>query len=82
LLETEGNQRRATGMNQSLTSPYLERIRREKAAAETEAGTIHISDTEKLIPIGRNAYAHVTLPPKHVLDKATIPIIYKRPVQP
>lgn len=59
-----------------LTSPYLERLRHEKATAETKAGTIVISDTERLVPV-RGGFMHMILPPKEVRDRQKIPIIYK-----
>lgn len=59
-----------------VTSPYLEKIRQRKASAEITAGTIVISDTERLVPV-RGGYLHIIHPPKDTLEKLTIPIIYK-----
>lgn len=56
-----------------LTSPYLEKLREHKAGA----GTIVISDTERLVPV-RGGYLRLILPPKEVRDKQLIPIIHKR----
>lgn len=61
-----------------LTSSYLERLQQEKATAEIKAGTIVISDTERLVPVGNGFYMHMILPPKEVRDRHKIPIIYKR----